>query len=102
MSQTKLKVVEQPSNNMDKNQALETAVGLIEKNHGKGSIMKLGSKQKIDIEYGPRRKGDAEILVSNIDKIKQMIDWKPKYNKLDFIVRTSIDWEIKLKNENFS
>ena len=60
------------------------------------------SKQKINIEYGPRRKGDAEILVSNIDKIKQMIDWTPKYNKLDFIIKTSIDWEIKLKNENFS
>ena len=57
---------------------------------------------KINIEYGPRRKGDAEISVANIDKIKQMIDWTPKYNKLDFIIKTSIDWEIKLKNENFS
>jgi len=55
--------------------------------------------QKINIEYGPRRKGDAEILVSNIDKIKQMIDWTPKYNKLDFIIKTAIDWEFKLKNE---
>ena len=60
------------------------------------------SKQKINIEYGPRRKGDAEISVANIDKIKQTIDWTPKYNKLDFIIKTSIDWEIKLKNENFS
>jgi len=51
MSQTKFKVIE--NNNMDKenrNKSLEAAVGLIEKNYGKGSIMKLGSKAILDIE----------------------------------------------------
>ena len=51
MSQTKFKVIE--SNNMDKenrNKSLEAAVGLIEKNYGKGSIMRLGSKTNVDIE----------------------------------------------------
>ena len=51
MSQTKFKVIE--SNNMDKenrNKSLEAAVGLIEKNYGKGSIMRLGSKANVDIE----------------------------------------------------
>ena len=49
MAKTKpdLKVVE---NNMNKNQALESAVSLIEKTYGKGSVMKLGSNQKIDVE----------------------------------------------------
>ena len=54
MSQTKFKVIE--NNNMDKenkNKALDAAVGLIEKNYGKGAIMKLGSKEKIDIESIP-------------------------------------------------
>jgi recombination protein RecA len=52
MSQTKFKVIEN-NNNMDKenrNKSLEAAVGLIEKNYGKGSIMKLGSKANIEIE----------------------------------------------------
>jgi len=52
MSQTKFKVIEN-NNNMDKenrNKALDAAVSLIEKNYGKGSIMKLGSNAKIDIE----------------------------------------------------
>ena len=51
MSQTKFKVIE--NNNMDKenrNKSLEAAVGLIEKNFGKGSIMKLGSKANVEIE----------------------------------------------------
>ena len=55
MSQTKLKVIDNNNNNknMDKenrNKALDATVGLIEKNYGKGSIMKLGSNSKIDIE----------------------------------------------------
>jgi len=51
MSQTKFKIIE--NNNMDKenrNKSLEAAVSLIEKNYGKGSIMKLGSKAILDIE----------------------------------------------------
>ena len=54
MSQTKLKVIENKENyTMDKetrNKSLEAAVSLIEKNYGKGSIMKLGSKANVDIE----------------------------------------------------
>ena len=50
MSQVKLKVVEQINDKMNKNQALESVVSLIEKTHGRGSIMRLGSKQKIDVE----------------------------------------------------
>ena len=51
MSQTKFRIIE--NNNMDnenRNKSLEAAVGLIEKNFGKGSIMKLGSKINIEIE----------------------------------------------------
>jgi recombination protein RecA len=51
MSQTKFRIIE--NNNMDnenRNKSLEAAVGLIEKNFGKGSIMKLGSKANVEIE----------------------------------------------------
>ena len=57
---------------------------------------------KIKVQNGARRAGDAEILVSDIVKLKRMIDWTPKYNKLDFIIKTAIDWEIKLQNEQIS
>ena len=57
MSQAKFKVIENKENNkMDKetrNKSLEAAVSLIEKNYGKGSIMKLGSKANVDIESIP-------------------------------------------------
>ena len=57
---------------------------------------------KIKIQNGARRPGDAEILVSDVSKLKQMIDWTPKYNKLDFIIKTAINWELKLINEQIS
>tara|TARA_B100001123_G_scaffold392260_2_gene471275 strand:+ start:577 stop:1689 length:1113 start_codon:yes stop_codon:yes gene_type:complete len=53
MTQTKFKVIENNNKDMDKetrNKALDATVSLIEKNYGKGSIMKLGSNKKIDIE----------------------------------------------------
>ena len=52
MAKTKpeLKVVEKIDNKSSKNEALQSAVNLIEKTHGKGSVMKLGSNQKIDVE----------------------------------------------------
>ena len=57
---------------------------------------------KIKVQNGARRTGDAEILVSDIIKLKRMINWTPKYNKLDFIIKTAIDWEFKLQNEQIS
>ncbi len=50
-SQTKLKVIDGGS--MDKNKALEAALGQIERNYGKGSIMKMGDKAVMEIETIP-------------------------------------------------
>ena len=59
-------------------------------------------KNRINILNAPRRPGDAEMVVSDIGKLKRMIDWTPKYNTLDFIIKTAIDWELKLQNEQIS
>jgi len=54
MSQTKFRIIENNNmNNENRNKSLEAAVDLIEKNFGKGSIMKLGSKTNIEIESIP-------------------------------------------------
>ena len=51
---------------------------------------------KIQFEYDKRRAGDAEKLVSNVDKLYESIKWKPNFDNLDLIIQTSIDWEKKL------
>ena len=59
-------------------------------------------ENRINIFNSSRRPGDAEMMVADISKLKRMIDWTPKYNKLDFIIKTAIDWELKLQNEQIS
>ena len=74
--------------------------------YGKGysvkEVLDVANKlceNKIKFQNGARRAGDAKILVSDTRKLKQMIDWTPKYNKLHFIIKTAIEWELKLQNE---
>ncbi len=51
MTAPKLRVIE--GQDMDKQKALEAALAQIEKNFGKGSVMRLGADHKIDIEAIP-------------------------------------------------
>ena len=55
---------------------------------------------KIKFEYANRRIGDAEELVSNIEKISKHINYKPKFNNLSLILESSISWEKKLYEQN--
>ena len=50
----------------------------------------------INFKYDKRRPGDSEKLVSNVDKLHQHIDWMPKYNNLDLIIQTAVNWEKKI------
>jgi len=43
-----------------------------------------------------RRAGDPPSLIARVTKIHATLDWKPRYDNLDFIVKTSLDWEKKL------
>ena len=52
-------------------------------------------KSKINFEYGPRRKGDTEYSVANNDKFIKRFNWKPKYNNLEYILKTALNWEKK-------
>ncbi len=47
------------------------------------------------------RKGDVKILVSNSNKIKKFLNWKPQFDNLSLILKSSIRWEKKIKQEKF-
>ena len=70
--------------------------------YGKGiSVMKVAkefktqSKNKVNILIQDRRAGDMEKTVAENKKLLKFIKWKPKYNKLNFLVKNSIKWEQK-------
>ncbi len=50
----------------------------------------------IRVQEEERRAGDPPALIAKAEKVRTTLGWAPKYDDLDFIVRTSLDWERKL------
>lgn len=50
------------------------------------------SKKRIKYIIGKRRKGDIVISIANPKKLKKLINWKPKYQSLDLLVKSSLQW----------
>tara|TARA_B100000963_G_C22545424_1_gene634189 strand:+ start:49 stop:1017 length:969 start_codon:yes stop_codon:yes gene_type:complete len=44
----------------------------------------------------PKRKGDLIKIIALTKNLRNFIKWKPKYNKLQTMVKSSINWEKKL------
>jgi UDP-glucose 4-epimerase len=51
----------------------------------------------IKVKEEDRRAGDPPALIAKADRIRSVLGWKPRYDDLDFIVKTSLDWERKLQ-----
>ena len=47
------------------------------------------------IEVVSRREGDPAILIADNQKILELTSWKPKYDNLEFICKTALEWERK-------
>ncbi len=58
--------------------------------------------KNIIVKYKKKRKGEIAISYSDNKKIKKLIEWKPKFNNLKLMVKSSLVWEKKLKKKNFS
>jgi UDP-glucose 4-epimerase len=48
---------------------------------------------KLHTIVSPRRLGDPPALIAKVDRIKQILDWRPSYDDLDLIVRSALAWE---------
>ena len=49
------------------------------------------------IEETGRRTGDPPELVAESSLIRKRLGWEPQYDDLEFIIRTALEWEKKLK-----
>ncbi len=50
------------------------------------------------IKESQRRAGDPPVLVADSAKLKQKLNWKPRYDDLDTIVKTAWEWERKVRS----
>ena len=58
--------------------------------------VKSVSKSDFSVKISPRRAGDPALLISDNSKIKSMLNWNPKYDDLETICKSALDWEQKL------
>ena len=63
--------------------------------------MQMIIKNKINYEFGPRRKGDIEYSVSNPAKFKKKFLWKPRFNNIKVTLKSALAWEKKIVGGNF-
>lgn len=47
----------------------------------------------IKVEEGPRRAGDPDRLISACERIKAKLQWSPRYDDLDSIASSALNWE---------
>ena len=52
----------------------------------------------ISAETTQRRAGDPPALVADNGRIRGVLNWQPRYNDLDLIVRTALTWERRLRS----
>ncbi len=60
------------------------------------SAVERASGAPLDIREAPRRPGDPPVLVAVAERVRDVLGWTPRYDDLDLIVRTSLDWERRL------
>ena len=49
--------------------------------------------RRLPKQAAPRRAGDAAYVVANSTRLFETLGWRPKYNSLDVIVRSALEWE---------
>jgi len=53
--------------------------------------------RNINMSVSKQRLGEASILVADIKKITNTLDWKPKYSDIETIITTAWNWHKKVK-----
>jgi UDP-glucose 4-epimerase len=49
--------------------------------------------QPLTIREEPRRAGDPPVLVAKADRVREVLDWTPRYDKLEQLVSDALRWE---------
>ncbi len=60
------------------------------------AAVESASGAPLSVSEKPRRAGDPPELVAVAERIHDVLGWTPRYDDLDLIVRTSLEWERKI------
>ncbi|MBO3758432.1 UDP-glucose 4-epimerase GalE [Ciceribacter sp. L1K23] len=59
------------------------------------------SGASLKVVHEQRRPGDAASVVADPTLARQRLGWRPRHDDLDGIIRTSLDWERRMRREEF-
>lgn len=62
--------------------------------------VKRVTQKEFDVIYTERRAGDPSSLIGSSEKIISKLNWTPKFNKLEDVIKTAWDWHKKLNPNN--
>ncbi len=66
--------------------SVREVIAAVEKAHG----------EKLNVTQEPRRAGDPPELIAVANRVREVLGWTPKFDDLDMIVSTSLEWERKI------
>ena len=72
--------------------SVREVIAAVEKAHG----------EKLNVTEEPRRAGDPPELIAVANRVREVLGWTPKFDDLDMIVRTSLEWERKIAAQDAS
>ncbi|MGI9335016.1 MAG: UDP-glucose 4-epimerase GalE [Gammaproteobacteria bacterium] len=55
--------------------------------------------QSIAIKEEPRRAGDPPSLIASANRVRDVLNWEPRYDDLEAIVTSALNWERKLARD---
>ncbi len=61
------------------------------------NMVKRVSGRNFTVSYGARRSGDAASIVADATVARQVLNWAPRHDRLESIVRSSLDWEGRMQ-----
>lgn len=64
------------------------------------NAVKAASSQGFEIIMQGRRAGDIASMIANADKARSVLQWQPKYDDLNIIIKTALQWEDALENKS--
>ncbi len=64
------------------------------------AAVETANGEKLNIKEEPRRAGDPPELIAVAERVRDVLGWTPKFDDLDTIVRTSLEWERKIASQD--
>lgn len=62
-------------------------------------VERVDGGKPLPVVESPRRAGDPPSLVARAERVRAVLGWTPRYDDLETIVRSQLDWERRLQRE---